>query len=84
MSTLVQEAIGIPVSSQVSKFLTQPLKLLIGGKWVESASGQTFPVYNPATGHVIQNAASGESEDINRAVQAARQAFENGPWSLMY
>ncbi|NJM73220.1 MAG: aldehyde dehydrogenase family protein [Scytonema sp. RU_4_4] len=83
MSTLVQEAVGISLSDQVTKFLTQPLKLLIGGKWVESASGQTFPVYNPATGHVIAHAASGESEDINRAVQAARQAFESGPWSRL-
>ncbi|KAB8333166.1 aldehyde dehydrogenase family protein [Scytonema tolypothrichoides VB-61278] len=83
MSTLIQEAVGISVSDQVSKFLTQPLKLLIGGKWVESASGQTFPVYNPATGHVITHAASGDSEDINRAVQAARQAFESGPWSRL-
>ncbi|NMG18046.1 aldehyde dehydrogenase family protein [Brasilonema bromeliae] len=83
MSTLVQQAVGIPLSDQVSRFLTQPLKLLIGGKWVESASGQTFPVYNPATGQVIAHAASGESEDINRAVQAAREAFENGPWSKL-
>ncbi|MBW4624078.1 MAG: aldehyde dehydrogenase family protein [Brasilonema octagenarum HA4186-MV1] len=83
MSTLVQQAVGIPVSDQVSRLLTQPLKLLIGGKWVESASGQTFPVYNPATGQVIAHAASGDSEDINRAVQAARQAFENGPWSKL-
>ncbi|MBP5975483.1 aldehyde dehydrogenase family protein [Brasilonema sp. CT11] len=83
MSTLVQEAVGIPLRDQVTKFLTQPLKLLIGGKWVESASGQTFPVYNPATGQVITHAASGESEDINRAVQAARQAFESGSWSKL-
>jgi phenylacetaldehyde dehydrogenase len=83
MSTLVQQAVGIPLSDQVSRFLTQPLKLLIGGKWVESASGQTFPVYNPATGDVITHAASGDSEDINQAVQAAREAFENGPWSKL-
>ncbi|ARV58673.1 betaine-aldehyde dehydrogenase [Nostocales cyanobacterium HT-58-2] len=82
MPTLL-EASGTHISSQVLKFLNQPLKLLIGGKWVESASGQTFPVFNPATGQIITHAASGESEDINRAVQAARQAFESGPWSRL-
>lgn len=83
MSTQTREAAEIQLSSQVSKFLSQPLKLLIGGKWVESASGQTFPVFNPATGNVITNAASGDREDINLAVKAARHAFESGSWSKL-
>lgn len=83
MSTQLQAAAEIGLSSQVSKFLSQPLKLLIGGKWIEPASGQTFPVFNPATNQIITNAAAGESEDINQAVKAARQAFENGPWSKL-
>jgi phenylacetaldehyde dehydrogenase len=50
---------------------------------VESASGKTFPTYNPATGEVLARVASGEHEDIDRAVKAARAAFEKGPWRKM-
>jgi len=57
-----------------------PKKLLIGGQWVEAASGKTFEVVNPATGTVIAHVADGGAEDIDRAVRAARIAFE-GPWS---
>lgn len=55
-------------------------KLFIGGQWVEAASGKTFATINPATGKVLAEVAEGDAEDINRAVAAARQAF-NGPWS---
>ncbi len=61
----------------------QPIKMLIGGQWVESASGKTFETYNPSTGEVLAKVAEGESEDINRAVVAARKAFESGPWPKM-
>lgn len=64
-----------------SAFLQQqPVKMLIGGQWVESASGKVFETYNPSTGEVLARVAEGESEDINRAVAAARKAFESGPW----
>jgi phenylacetaldehyde dehydrogenase len=55
--------------------------MLINGKWVDSASGKTFPTYNPATGDVLANVAEGDKEDIDRAVKAARAAFEKGPWA---
>jgi len=55
-------------------------KLLIGGQWVDAASGKTFDVYNPSTGQVIAQVAQGDAEDIDRAVRAARAAFD-GPWS---
>lgn len=55
-------------------------RMLIDGKWVEAASGKTFDSINPSTGEVIAKVAEGDSEDINRAVAAARRAF-NGPWS---
>ena len=58
----------------------QPVKMLIGGQWVESASGKVFETYNPSTGDVLAKVAEGDSEDINRAVVAARKAFESGPW----
>jgi aldehyde dehydrogenase (NAD+) len=56
--------------------------LLIDGKWVEPVSGRSFETVNPATGDILANVSDGGIEDINRAVQAARNAFE-GPWSRM-
>ena len=73
----------VQVSPEVSKFVSGSRKLLIDGQWVEAASGKTFPVYNPATGEVLANVAEGDKEDIDRAVKAARRAFETGPWSKM-
>src|SRR5258708_34449772 len=55
-------------------------KMLIDGKWVDAASGKTFETHNPATGELLATVAEGDAEDINRAVAAARRAFE-GPWS---
>ncbi|MFM8327201.1 MAG: aldehyde dehydrogenase family protein [Pirellulaceae bacterium] len=60
-----------------------PTRLLIDGQWVDSASGKTFATINPATEEVIAQVAEGDREDIDRAVRAARQAFESGPWSRM-
>jgi len=57
--------------------------LLIGGKWLDSVSGKTFATLNPATGEVICQVAEGDKEDVDRAVKAARKAFEEGPWSRM-
>ncbi|RYH13488.1 MAG: aldehyde dehydrogenase family protein, partial [Alphaproteobacteria bacterium] len=55
-------------------------RMLIDGKWLEAASGKTFETINPSTGEVLATVAEGDSEDIDRAVDAARRAFE-GPWS---
>src|SRR5215469_3941002 len=67
--------------SQESAFLQQQsIKMLIGGQWVYSASGKTFDTINPSTGEVLAKVAEGDQEDINRAVAAARKAFESGPW----
>ena len=75
-------AASVPMLDQnVSKFVSRTHKILINGKWVEAASGKTFPTYNPATGDVLSHVAEGDKEDINRAVKAARAAFETGPWS---
>ncbi len=57
----------------------KPKRLLIGGHWVEALSGKTFDSVNPATGKVIAQLAEGGEEDVDRAVAAARTAFE-GPW----
>ncbi|MEO6812153.1 MAG: aldehyde dehydrogenase family protein [Isosphaeraceae bacterium] len=55
-------------------------KMLINGHWRESVSGKTFATVNPATEEVIAQVAEGEAADIDLAVQAARKAFDSGPW----
>jgi aldehyde dehydrogenase (NAD+) len=61
-------------------FLDGALKrMLISGRWVEAASGKTFESRDPATGKLLANVAEGGAEDIDRAVAAARRAFD-GPW----
>ena len=66
--------------ARAKQFLSSPRKLLINGQWVESASGKTFPTYNPADGEVLCEVYEGDREDIDRAVKAARKAFESGAW----
>jgi phenylacetaldehyde dehydrogenase len=66
---------------EAPSFVSRTHKMLINGKWIEAASGKTFPTYNPATGEVLSMVAEGDREDIDRAVKAARAAFETGPWS---
>jgi len=77
MATATQ---AVPLVENVSKYVAKTRQMLINGKWVNAASGKTFPTYNPATGDVLANVAEGDKEDINRAVAAARAAFDTGPW----
>src|SRR6266851_3429255 len=58
-------------------------KLLINGKWVDAASGKTFPTINPSTGEVIAQVAEADAADVDKAVAAARAAFEKGAWRKM-
>jgi phenylacetaldehyde dehydrogenase len=80
MSTAVST---VQMHNHVQEFVSTPRKMFIDGKWVEAASGKTFPTYNPATGEVLAQIAEGDREDIDRAVKAARRAFESGPWHEM-
>ncbi len=74
---------AIQIAPEVQQFIGETRKMLIDGKWVDAASGKTFEVYNPATGEVMAHVAEGDAEDINRAVKAARRAFDEGPWRKM-
>jgi aldehyde dehydrogenase (NAD+) len=58
-------------------------RLLIDNQWVDPVEGGTFPTYNPATGDVIAQVAEGKAGDVDRAVNAARRALEQGPWSKL-
>ncbi|CAL5360597.1 unnamed protein product [Camellia sinensis] len=55
-------------------------KLFINGNFVDSISGKTFETIDPRTGEVIARVAEGDKDDVNLAVKAARDAFDNGPW----
>jgi aldehyde dehydrogenase (NAD+) len=68
------------MSSHATEPGFKPAKLFIGGKSVDCASGRTFDVLNPATGMVLATAERGDAADIDRAVKAARAAYEAGPW----
>jgi betaine-aldehyde dehydrogenase len=63
--------------------LTTQQKMLVGGDWVAAESGETYDVLNPATGEVISRVPKGGREDASRAVDAAREAFDKGPWPRM-
>ncbi|MFL6301665.1 MAG: aldehyde dehydrogenase family protein [Terriglobales bacterium] len=70
------------LDARVIHFIGRTSQILIDGKWSNAASGKTFDTYNPATGEVLARVAEGDRTDIDRAVKAARKAFD-GPWSRM-
>src|SRR5262245_66175504 len=76
-------ATEIRLDKRVKSFVKERRKLLINGQWIDAASDKTFPVENPATGELIAQAAEGDKKDIDRAVKAARRAFESGPWARL-
>src|SRR5215470_9920998 len=73
----------VTLDRKVEEFIGAPRQLFIDGSWADAASGKTFETPNPATGETLARIAEGDAEDINRAVRAARRAFEDGPWSRM-
>src|SRR5499433_2879800 len=66
-----------PIEQQVPISAT---KLLINNRWVESESGRTFATVNPSTGEEICQIAEADAGDVEKAVKAARRAFDKGPW----
>jgi phenylacetaldehyde dehydrogenase len=69
------------LNSKTAEFFSRQHRMLIDGRFVLAASGKTFPVYNPATGEVVAKVPEAEAEDVDRAVIAARRAFDDGPWT---
>jgi acyl-CoA reductase-like NAD-dependent aldehyde dehydrogenase len=58
----------------------QTCQLYIENEWLDSADGRTLDVFDPATGSVVATQARGQAEDVDRAVNAARRAFDDSPW----
>lgn len=70
-------------SEKVKQFLASPVRMYINGEWVDSLSGKTFETHDPATGELLAVVPKGSKEDVDRAVKAAREAFEEGSWRRM-
>lgn len=72
------QLIGAPRSDEVREY-----RMLVGGEWLDARSGKTFESTNPYTGRVWATAPEAGDEDVDAAVRAARQAFDEGPWGKM-
>lgn len=64
-------------------FTAAPRQMYVDGRWVDAISGRRFDTVDPATERVITTVPHAGLEDVERAVGAARRAFENGPWPAM-
>jgi phenylacetaldehyde dehydrogenase len=73
----------VSLSAPVKSFVGQPLQVLIGGRWQKAQAGKAFAVFNPATESVIAQVADCQKADVDLAVEAARQAFDRGPWPTL-
>ncbi|ASK62339.1 betaine-aldehyde dehydrogenase [Virgibacillus phasianinus] len=73
----------ILLKPKVEEFLQGVKGLYMNGEYMESESGKTFEVLNPATEEVIAHVSEAQEEDIDRAVTAAKKAFEEGEWTKM-
>ncbi len=70
--------------TEVSDFLASgPMKLFIGGQWVDAVRKGRFETRDPGTGKVLAEVAAAEQEDVNRAVEAAQQAFKKSGWPAL-
>jgi aldehyde dehydrogenase (NAD+) len=67
-----------------TKVALPQLSLLIDNRWVASDSGKTFPTINPSTGEEICQVAEADVDDVDKAVRAARAAFDRGSWRKMH
>ena len=74
---------GELLSDNTRRFLAQPKRMLIGDEWVEAVSGRMLEVVDPASGEVFDRVPEGDGADIDRAVAAARKAFDGGEWPRM-
>ena len=69
------------LSEPARAFAAGPHRLLIGEERLDAADGRTFETLDPSTGRAIAEVAQAGAEDVDRAVRAAREAFEDGRWS---
>ena len=71
------------LSDRARAFAGREHELLIDGAPVPAADGRTFETVDPSTARAITTVAQAGAEDVDRAVQAARRALEDGPWGSL-
>lgn len=81
MSTAaVKETKPATISQATRDFVAAPRMMLIDGEWVQAVSGRTLPVFDPSSGDQLASVPAGSAADVDRAVAAARGAFEGADW----
>src|SRR5436309_4113356 len=83
MTTISADALPDALGAPAREFVAQEHRLLIGSERPEAADGRTFLTLDPASGREIAVVAQAGEQDVDRAVAAAREAFEEGPWASM-
>ncbi|MEM6909620.1 MAG: aldehyde dehydrogenase family protein [Pseudomonadota bacterium] len=73
----------IELAPETQSFINQDKKMLIGADWVDPSADSAIPIINPADGDGLGRIADAAQVDIDRAVSAARKAFDEGPWPTM-
>jgi acyl-CoA reductase-like NAD-dependent aldehyde dehydrogenase len=83
MTTVTHPTLPDALGDAARDFIAKEHSLLIGSERVQAADGRTFSSFDPATGREIAVVAQAGAEDVARAVAAAREAFESGPWRTL-
>jgi phenylacetaldehyde dehydrogenase len=83
MNEMAKIAAQPDYSEAARKTLTREPALFIGGEWVRSSHDKRIPVYDPSTGREIASVVDASDEDVDRAVAAARTAFDDGRWTSL-
>ena len=81
MNEMTRIAAQPAYSEAVQTFLVRQPRLFIDGEWVDSSHGATIPVFDPSTGKEIARVVDASDADVDRAVAAARRAFDDGRWT---
>jgi acyl-CoA reductase-like NAD-dependent aldehyde dehydrogenase len=85
MTAAADTAAALPdaLGADARGFLSRPQQLLIGGERLDAADGATFVTLDPSSGREITTVAQAGAQDVERAVRAAREALQDGPWATM-
>ncbi|MBN9636849.1 MAG: aldehyde dehydrogenase family protein [Actinobacteria bacterium] len=81
--TSMTATLSADLDPRTTDFISRPQQMYVDGQWVESVSGRRFDTVDPATEQVITTVPHSDAGDVERAVRAARRAFEDGPWPTM-
>jgi phenylacetaldehyde dehydrogenase len=70
----------LPLNPEVTAFLALPHHHFVGNQWLPAHDGRTFTTYDPSSAQPLAHVARGDAPDVDKAVKAAREAFDEGPW----